>query len=317
MDKIRACRMCKGKLEENSIRVKEMMFGTGDVFHYQECVDCGSLQIADIPDNLGDYYPDNYYSMSLGSRSSMFQKIRERLVIIGIKLYFSFNGVARSIVPAPKRADLLALAAAGAKKEMSILDVGCGSNPDLLNKLHSVGFSNLTGVDPFINSEGNSAGKVKLYKKNIKDVEGTFDILIMNHSFEHVPEPLDDILTIPRLLNPKGKAVIRIPTPSSKAYKIYKSDWVQLDAPRHLNLPSRLAMESMINMAGLTILSTFDDSSAFQFYGSEFYKRGLPLSSTKVKDIFSTRKIKQFQAEADRLNEQNLGDQVTYILERA
>ena len=59
----RACRAC-GNAEGNTAHFpKEMMFGWREVFEYFECGRCGCLQIAEIPADLGKYYPrDAYYS---------------------------------------------------------------------------------------------------------------------------------------------------------------------------------------------------------------------------------------------------------------
>ena len=39
-----------------------MMLGTRDEFDYVQCGKCGCLQIEEVPDNLGEYYPQDYYS---------------------------------------------------------------------------------------------------------------------------------------------------------------------------------------------------------------------------------------------------------------
>lgn len=58
------CRICghHGSFKHYSIR--EMMNGTGEEFQYFECAECHCCQIAEIPDNLGDYYAADYYSYS-------------------------------------------------------------------------------------------------------------------------------------------------------------------------------------------------------------------------------------------------------------
>ena len=56
-----SCRICHESSSKTYI-AKEMMYGTRDEFEYFECENCGCLQISEIPTNLGDYYPSNYYS---------------------------------------------------------------------------------------------------------------------------------------------------------------------------------------------------------------------------------------------------------------
>ncbi|HAS57379.1 MAG TPA: hypothetical protein DCS64_02545 [Algoriphagus sp.] len=50
------------------------MFGAGDSFSYLECLDCLSLQIDQIPENLSDYYSGSYYSFVPLVPSSLISK---------------------------------------------------------------------------------------------------------------------------------------------------------------------------------------------------------------------------------------------------
>lgn len=59
------CKICGNTKDNKVFKAKEMMFGTGDCFDYIECSNCGCLQISQVPDNLGDYYPKNYSSHNL------------------------------------------------------------------------------------------------------------------------------------------------------------------------------------------------------------------------------------------------------------
>ena len=64
-----ACPVC-GCPAASSHVVKEMMFGTREEFVYHECSGCGGLHLHDIPDDLGRYYPDGYYSMAARAAST-------------------------------------------------------------------------------------------------------------------------------------------------------------------------------------------------------------------------------------------------------
>ena len=59
------CRICGEKGLFQSYLVREMMQGTRDEFEYFVCPKCQCLQIAEVPDNLGDYYGNEYYSMKI------------------------------------------------------------------------------------------------------------------------------------------------------------------------------------------------------------------------------------------------------------
>lgn len=307
--------MCGAKFSGQTFVAREMMFGLGGEFEYWTCSSCDSVQISNIPENLGSYYPDDYYSMNAeGSGKTAKEKVRASLVNLVLRLHFMGGGFLRPVLPSPKRGDLLALMVAGATKRQKILDVGCGSNPLLLNLLSKIGFSDLTGADPFIAEGQTLRNGVKLHKKDISEVDGVFDLIVLNHSIEHVVEPQRDLIELARKMKSEGRAVVRLPTPSSEAFLVYRENWVQLDAPRHLNLPSRRAMQDMIHNAGLRIVSNYDDSTDLQFYGSELYKQNVPLTHKDAQENFTNEQMQKFLSEACRLNAQDRGDQVTYIL---
>ena len=52
------CRICSAKGLFQSYLVREMLKGTKDEFEYFVCDNCNCLQIAEVPDNLGDYFGD-------------------------------------------------------------------------------------------------------------------------------------------------------------------------------------------------------------------------------------------------------------------
>ncbi|MGC8006318.1 class I SAM-dependent methyltransferase, partial [Salmonella enterica] len=61
-----------------------------------------------------------------------------------------------------------------------------------------------------------------------------FDVIMYNHSFEHLSNPVEHLQQAYRSLKSSGKLIIRIPTVSSFAWTKYGVNWVQLDAPRHI-----------------------------------------------------------------------------------
>lgn len=308
------CRMCGSKVPGKSLSVREMMYGSREAFDYVECSSCASLQIRDIPSDLSRHYPDDYYSMDeSGAGRSRLARGRSWLVRRLYQTYTADIGVLRKLLPAPHRGDVAALAAAGVRKSDSILDVGCGAGAEFLRLLAKLGFTRLQGADPFIEQDEIRHGSVVVRKRFVKDIDERFDVVTMNHSLEHVPDPAVDLTHVARILKPNGKAIVRIPTVSSTAYDVYQADWVQLDAPRHLNLPSRQAMKGLFERAGLTLERTFDDSTALQFSGSELYRRDIPLRSFEAYTAYDRRQLSQYKSQADALNRAHRGDQAVFI----
>ena len=313
------CRICNHS-EGKHYNAIEMMFGMKDSFAYFECDNCGCLQIKEFPDNMGRYYPANYYSFSTVGNSSGFikkiiKKLRDKYAITG-------KGITgRLLYPYFPNESLKILSAVEVKKGSSILDIGCGDGV-LLKTLNSIGYKNLLGADPFLEQDIVYEDGLKIVKKFIYEVKGKWDIIMFHHAFEHIPNPAETLKTISEMLNPDGRCIIRIPTVSSYAWNHYGVKWVQLDAPRHFFLHSLKSMELLAQEAGLSIEKTIYDSTDFQFWGSEQYLKDIPLFDDRSygvnpdKSIFSPQDIKGFRKKAAELNAANNGDSCGFILKK-
>jgi 2-polyprenyl-3-methyl-5-hydroxy-6-metoxy-1,4-benzoquinol methylase len=310
------CRSCQKCTNGSVIAVREMMFGTREEFEYHQCQNCDSLQIANIPNDMAQYYPENYYSMVGSQKVSKSLKIRVREGVVNAIYRIHALGIKslNSFLPSPRRGDFAGLLAAGARKDDFILDIGCGADAHFLRFLANLGYRNLLGADPFIPQDVVQRGSVRIVKKHLSEIHEKFDIVNLSHSLEHMPKPQEAIIDVARILKPGGRAVIRIPMVSSHAFDIYGADWVQLDAPRHLNLSSRKAILTMFKNSGLTLLKAYDDSTELQFVGSELYKRDLPLQTTDAGKVFKASEIVEFRKRAVALNRKSQGDQASYIL---
>jgi len=91
------------------------------------------------------------------------------------------------------------------------LDVGCGAG-SLLYCLKVLGFKNLVGVDPFISREVID-GDIKILKRTIHELPNNqkFDLIIFNHSFEHIPDQLETLKKVRELLSENGVCSLGCP----------------------------------------------------------------------------------------------------------
>ena len=69
------------------------------------------------------------------------------------------------------------------------MDIGSGSG-DLLLNMKIDGFSNLHGVDPFLRKDNIYSNEITVRKIDIYEIEENYDLIMFNHSFEHMPNPL-------------------------------------------------------------------------------------------------------------------------------
>lgn len=302
---MKECKFC-GNLDLTFFQAKERMLGLGGDFRYAECRTCGSLQLDTIPEDLSVFYPKNYYSFSGLSKSDLKTRVLKNLRMRA----FLWFGVAWQ---APMYGYWL-------KKlnpsfSTRIADVGCG-NGQLLYELYASGFSNLQGFDPFIEKDIQIATGVELWKKKVEEADTTFDIIMMHHAFEHMEDPHSVLKSCFEKLNPGGKLLIRCPVADSSVWKENRALWVQLDAPRHLIIPTVKGLKNKGEQVGFVLEDVVFDSSGFQFWGTELYRRGETLNDRKASKFVTAEDRKMMQKKALRYNQEGKGDQACFFLSK-
>ncbi len=312
------CKICGNKDDLKEYRIKEVMFGTNESFLYYECGDCGCLQISDIPNNIDQYYPEQYYSFNKSSHyaktrfNEILKERRDRFVVFKKGILGRFiDKIKPNIDP-----HLRALSHIHISKRSQILDVGCGRGQFLLS-LKRIGFEDLVGIDPYLENDIKYDNGLCVYRKSIFNFQEKKDIIMFHHSFEHIPEQLDTLHAVKRLLNDNGYCIIRVPTVSSYAWKHYRENWVQLDAPRHFFLHSLKSMQVLARQASLCVERVIYDSTSLQFLGSEKILKGFTLNDGySYSTIFSRKEIRTYKMKAIELNKLGEGDACVFILRK-
>jgi SAM-dependent methyltransferase len=208
--------------------------------------------------------------------------------------------------------------ASGADLGTEILDVGCGRG-GLLHELHLDGFRRLQGGDPFIARDLEYANGIR--KAQFSDLMGPYGLIMLHHSFEHMPAQDQVLKTAARLLAPGGALLIRIPV-IGFAWREYGVDWFQIDAPRHFFLHSRKSLELVADQADFRIHEVIYDSKASQFWASEQYRKDIPHRSPESHNenprasTFSAAQIREFARRSLALNLAQDGDAACFIMKR-
>ncbi len=182
-----------------------------------------------------------------------------------------------------------------------------------------IGFSDLTGVDLYLDGSGVVPGGARLIQGTVTDLDGQWDLVMFHHSFEHMPDPLKTLQHVSDRLRPGGWCLIRIPTVSSFAWEHYRENWVQLDAPRHFFLHSVDSIRILADQSGLLLDHIRYDSDSLQFWASEQYGQDLPLRTGDPKPAlrtFSRKDMRRFARQAEQLNRQGRGDQAAFYLRK-
>jgi len=299
-----SCKICNNDNNNRIYSLREMMFGTRHLFDYLECSRCGTIQLLNPPDDLNAYYPDDYYAYTTLNRSG---KLRNILKRIRWKLYGYFD-----IKPfRPLYGDWLKRA--NVKLEDKIADIGCG-NGQILYEMCASGFKNLVGIDPLIEESEYINPSLALLKKNIYEIEDTFDFIMMHHSFEHMDKPQKVLQKINELLKPGKQLLIRIPISDGEAWETYGVNWVQLDPPRHIFVHSIKSIQLLAAQTGFEITQIIHDSTAFQFWASEAIRNDIP--TTKAQATLTKNELNQYNKQAQQLNREGKGDQACFYLRK-
>ena len=318
----RVCRICGNDQGMVSYHPREMMFGTREPFDYFQCGACGCLQIEQIPEDLGSYYPAGYFSFQ-DYRPLARSRVRGWTEHYRVSRAFRRRGKKDSLWDAvfPPPPYMGWVRQAGITRDDPVLDIGCGSGK-LMVRFGLGGFTDCTGVDQFIAEDIVYNDRVRVLKRDLESFameSGPRHALVMlHHAFEHMRDPHAVLQTVIRLLRPDGWLLIRIPLADSYAWETYREDWVQLDAPRHLYLHTRKSMQHLAERHGFRIDQVSYDSGPTQILGSELYRRDIPLNTAKqLKKSVLTRALRRVaQRHTEELNRSERGDQAVFFLRR-
>jgi SAM-dependent methyltransferase len=295
------CPFCGGGAPFREFEAREMMFGSRERFTYHECGECASLHIARVPADLARHYPGDYYSFRPAflkqPRGVWLRRIYARWVTATVE---RARGYAYH-----RHAFLYWTPLCGITLDSRILDLGCGGGV-LLTRMRSFGYSDLTGADPYAPGEIDAPG-FRVRRAELAAVEDRFDLIMMHHTLEHVADPLSTLRAARERLRPGGKVLVRIPLAGSAAHRKYGADWFNLDAPRHLAIPSIAGMERVGARAGLRLLHRGFDSVESGFSASENYRNDIAGPEAKKTPRAVKRANRRLAREMDAQGEGDSG----------
>ena len=203
--------------------------------------------------------------------------------------------------------------------ESRILDVGCGPGY-LLEALQRQGFASVLGQDKF---QQKFRPGVRVERKPLEELAGSFDVIMLHHSFEHMPDPVPTLRALKRLCAPGGTILLRIPVADCRAWTEYGVNWYQIDAPRHLVIPSQRGLRLVAQQLGFDITRVEYDSNETQFGCSEQYAQDVPLRDARSfyfnrdTDLFTDEQKTVFRSRAAEANATGEGDQASFYLTHA
>jgi SAM-dependent methyltransferase len=243
------CIVCRSLDTRPCLRTRDYHSGISGQFDLVRCVGCGLVHLDPIPttDEIADFYSRDYYAYQPVEKPRKFKRLIRRLLGITIKTH-------DPAFPQPGE----------------FVDIGCGSG-DYLHKMSARGWS-VRGVEPsaFGAEEGRRSG-FDIFNGTLQEAKfatGSFDYVRSNHSFEHVPNPVETLDEIFRILKPDGKLYIGIPNIDGLPYRIFGKYWWHLAVPVHLYSYSVSTISALMQQSGFVIDKVYFNSNFASLLGS-------------------------------------------------
>ena len=267
------CDLCHSDQSEVVTRQRDLLLEvTNAEFTIVKCSRCGLIYLNPRPskDLLGSYYPTVYYppvqakvGPQVQQRAKKFSARIKRRVLEDYYGYPSAGSagwlrIVRRILLWPDKTlrELKGRHPVPWRGEGKVLDVGCGAGGNL-KTLQDQGWEP-HGIEI---SEVAAAHARELVTGNIHT--GTlesapfppqsFDLILMSHSLEHLPSPVDALRRVHRLLKDDGLLVVSVPNVNSLEYKLFGRWWFQLDPPRHFYHFDKCSLSGLFKQAGFQL----------------------------------------------------------------
>lgn len=301
-----------------------MAKGTKEKFDYKECKICGSMTICQFPQNINEYY-ENYYSFSK-SFSNLHHSLLKQMIAWIFKWAFVRTHILRLIKRYIKEPPIIlmnhlhwnmqAILYLCPKYNDHILDVGSGFG-ELVSILHKFGYINACGIDPYLPSD-REAPFIKQRKIQELSTLRLFDIVMFNHSFEHVDDPENHIRCAAALTRQGGTVIIHIPNLNSLDRIKFKEYWWPYHAPFHYSIPTQRGLEVMAARHGLKMIDAIGTSRWDHYLYSQEYVEGIgdydPRSVRRLieQGHFDKNKHWELQKKARFLNTNKTGELISY-----
>lgn len=233
------CPMCGRHEEEPRFEAPDLSPGEGDIgkrFLVVRCQHCDTTYTNPRPGplTLGRFYPPDYKPHRRPNKLA-YSKPAPRLL-------------ARILGRSNERKGVLPWPAPG-----RLLDFGCGSG-SYLQRMAAQGWE-VTGLDVAVGPVHRIQSELGL-RALVGDLPhpdlhpGSFDVVTMWHSLEHVQEPLTTLREAYRLLVPGGKLIVACPNIDSWSFRRFGTNWFGLDVPRHLTHFTPTTLQLMLQTAG-------------------------------------------------------------------
>ena len=235
-----SCSACRGSMHYE--------FQIGDVnrriseeqFFYFRCTACGLMSLANVPEDLGRYYPEGYALIPKTDAAIEAGLQHEQYKIDLVKRYASMGRLVE-IGPSWGAFSMLASRAGFTVQAIEMNRECC----EFIN--HRLGLQALNSRDEIA---------------TLRELPSP-DVIVMWHVIEHLRDPWALIGQAVEKLAPGGILVLATPNPAAVQFRLFGRFWTHVDAPRHVHLIPITLMRQKLSELGLQelLMTTRDEGS--------------------------------------------------------
>lgn len=228
-------------IEQAFPAVGDYEYGTYRAVTYIRCSKCGLLAQDPKPrkGQIASFYPSDYRSHHKFNKKEFFY------IVKNLQLWFFAKQIERLLTN---------------KNEAEVLEIGCG-NGSLLLAFKDMGVGHLWGTDisPVARNELLEKGIV-FKTANIEVIfpfRKQFDMIILNHVFEHLLNPIFVLAACKAHLKKGGKIIIATPNSDSLDLALFNKFWDGINAPRHFYIFGVRSMTHITESLGFKKMRLF------------------------------------------------------------
>ena len=138
-----------------------------------------------------------------------------------------------------------------------VLDVGCATG-ELLLAVREAGNAHIVGVEPGADAAATARQQgLDVRVGTLEDAAFTdrsVDTIIASHTLEHVPEPVETLREMHRVLRPGGALILWLPNVESVEARVLGRRWIGYDPPRHLTTFGVSTLNHALTEAGFRMV---------------------------------------------------------------
>lgn len=244
--------------------VPDAFFGTQGRWHYRQHRQTGHLWLDPRPSDLsiGELYA-NYHTHSASLFSSE-TGLWEQAVNLALSARLGYPSPEKSSVFAKLLSRLPSVGDAAELEVMRVhasetgrmLDVGCGGGA-FLRRMRKAGWE-VVGIEP----DGKAAARLAAregwpvygaLEDLLRAREPRFDVIVLSHVIEHLPDPIRTFAALKGLLTDDGRMLLTTPNAMSLGMHIFGAAWRGLEPPRHFNVFTPDSLSQTLKRTGFHV----------------------------------------------------------------